>query len=114
MNNIINDIIEEVKNSSAENSQLMKFYENMISHFTIFSLLNEVYLHKANQPEESYETLKGEIKALSDVVKKLRTALEKTIAEESNKKELGDIKRKINTFRNSGLQQDVIYETINL
>ncbi len=91
----------------------MKIYDNIIGHFTIFALLNEVYLHKSNESEEKYEALKCEIKALSDVVKKLRTAMEKTLKEESNRKELGEIKRKINEFRNSGLQ-DVIYETINL
>lgn len=86
----------------------------MINHFSIFGLLNEVYLHKVNQAEEDYNALKREIRSLSDVVKKLRTAVEKSLAEESNKKELNEIKRKINAFRNCGLQQDVIYETINL
>lgn len=98
----------------SDNSELMKIYENIIGHFTIFGLLNEVYLHKANQAEEEYNTLKREIKALTDIVKKLKTALEKSLSEESSKKDLADVKRKINAFRNYGLQQDVIYETINL
>lgn len=110
----INDILEEGKILNPENSDLLTIYENIISHLTIFSLLNEVYLHKSNQAEEDYNYLKREIKTLTDIIKKQKTNLEKISAEESKKKELSDIKRKINAFRSTGLQQDIIYETINL
>ena len=112
LNHLISVLVEEIQGT--DKSELIKIYENMLGHFTIFALLNEVYLHKANQAEEDYNTLKREIKFTSDTVKKAKTVLEKSVAEESNKRELADVKRKINAFRAHGTGEDVIYETINL
>jgi len=58
--------------------------------------------------------LKREIKVLSDIVKKLKLNLGKNLDEEKNKKDILDIKRRLSAFRNSGLGEDVTYETINL
>jgi len=86
----------------------------MIEQLIIFNLLNEVYLHKQGQSEDDYTQLKKDIKILSDTIKKIKTNLEKNLAEENNKKDLLDIKKRFNAYRNSGLGEDVVYETINL
>lgn len=111
-NSLINHIIEEIKN--CENLEELKVYDNIIDHLVIFNLLNEVFFHKLNEAEDEYNLIKREVKVLTDNIKKLKINLEKASTEENNKKEILDIKRRLNAFQNSGIQQDVIYETINL
>lgn len=115
LNNLTENFKENLaKNGDINEEKILCFFINFGEHLKAFNLLNDIYFHKFGNKEKDYNSLRTELKLISDNIERnIKLHKDKEI-ESSMKGDFTLMQRKLNTFRNVSSFEDVVYESINL